>query len=74
MGRRVRERSQVFNQAESKRLCSGKLRMPQHTRTWCSSRTSERQTAIQNATPEEFGQVLEVFEKLNIGKTDQAKK
>lgn len=30
--------------------------------------------AIQKATPEELGQVLEMFEKLNIGKTDQVKR
>ncbi|WP_179365099.1 site-specific integrase [Nitrosarchaeum sp. AC2] len=29
---------------------------------------------IQNATPEELGQVLEVFQRLNIGKTNQFKK
>lgn len=28
---------------------------------------------IQNATPEDLGQVLEVFQKMNIGKTMQAK-
>ncbi|MCH7648566.1 MAG: hypothetical protein IIA83_08170 [Thaumarchaeota archaeon] len=34
----------------------------------------QMQNAIQNATPEELGQVLEVFQSLNIGKTNQVKK
>jgi len=33
----------------------------------------ELQDTIQKATPEELGQVLEMFQKLNIGKTDQVK-
>ncbi|NIQ07583.1 MAG: hypothetical protein GWO20_18265 [Candidatus Korarchaeota archaeon] len=34
----------------------------------------QMQETIQNATPDELGQVLEMFQKLNIGKTGQAKK
>lgn len=33
----------------------------------------EMQDTIQKATPEELGQMLEMFQKLNIGKTDQVK-
>lgn len=34
----------------------------------------ELKDTIQNAIPEELGRVLEMFQKMNIGKTDQAKR
>ena len=34
----------------------------------------ELQETIQNATPEELDMVLEMFQKLSIGKTNQVKK
>ena len=59
---------------ESFKRCEGLLDLDLAKEDPILKQKEQIQNVIQNATPEELGQVLEVFQSLNIGKTNQVKK